>query len=80
MYGMGVAVGDYNNDGFPDIFITCVGQNRLFKNTGKGTFVEVTRAAGLSGKEAFSTSATWVRLRSRRPPRFVRLQLREMVA
>ena len=42
MYGMGVAVGDYNNDGFPDILITCVGQNRLFKNTGKGTFVDVT--------------------------------------
>ena len=38
MYGMGVAVGDYNNDGFPDIFITCVGQSRLFRNTGKGTF------------------------------------------
>src|SRR5258708_17234408 len=36
MYGMGVAVGDFNNDGYPDILITCVGQNRLFKNTGKG--------------------------------------------
>jgi hypothetical protein len=35
MYGMGVSVGDYNNDGFPDIFITCVGQSRLFRNTGK---------------------------------------------
>ena len=46
MYGMGVAVGDYNNDGFPDILITCVGQNRLFRNTGKGTFVDVTTAAG----------------------------------
>src|SRR5271170_7955790 len=34
MYGMGVAVGDYNNDGFPDILITCVGQNRLFRNNG----------------------------------------------
>ncbi len=43
MYGMGVAVGDYNNDGFPDILVTCVGQNRLFRNTGKGTFVDVTR-------------------------------------
>ncbi|MGH9703068.1 MAG: FG-GAP repeat domain-containing protein [Candidatus Acidiferrales bacterium] len=35
LYGMGVAVGDYNNDGFPDILITCVGQNRLFQNSGK---------------------------------------------
>ena len=39
LYGMGVAVGDYNNDGFPDILVTGVGQNRLFRNTGKGTFV-----------------------------------------
>src|ERR1700719_1351000 len=38
LYGMGVAVGDYDNDGFPDILITCVGQNRLFHNTGKRTF------------------------------------------
>ena len=60
MYGMGVAVGDFNNDGFPDIFVTCVGQNRLFRNTGKGTFVDVTRASGLGGREAFSTSAMWV--------------------
>ena len=45
---MGVAVGDYNNDGFPDILITCVGQNRLFRNTGKGTFVDVTKASGLA--------------------------------
>jgi hypothetical protein len=58
MYGMGVAVGDYNNDGHPDILITCVGQNRLFKNVG-GKFVDVTQAAGLGGREAFSTSALW---------------------
>ena len=56
---MGVAVGDYNNDGFPDIFITCVGENRLFKNTGKGTFVDVTKASGLGGRQSFSTSALW---------------------
>jgi hypothetical protein len=59
LYGMGVAVGDYNNDGFPDIFITCVGQSRLFQNTGKGTFVDVTRSTGLAGRQAFSTSALW---------------------
>ncbi len=59
MYGMGVAVGDYNNDGFPDIFISCVGQSRLFRNTGKGTFADVTKASGLQGRQGFSTSALW---------------------
>jgi hypothetical protein len=59
MYGMGVAVGDYNNDGYPDIFITCVGQSRLFRNTGKGTFIDATRAGGLMGRQGFSTSALW---------------------
>jgi hypothetical protein len=59
LYGMGVAVGDYNNDGFPDIYITCVGQSRLFRNTGKGTFEDVTKSAGLLGKLGFSTSAVW---------------------
>jgi enediyne biosynthesis protein E4 len=59
LYGMGVAVGDYNNDGFPDILITCVGQNRLFRNTGKGTFVDVTKSSGLGNRLAFSTSALW---------------------
>ena len=59
MYGMGVAVGDYDNDGFPDIFITCVGQSRLFHNTGKGTFVDVTRSSGLFSRQGLSTSALW---------------------
>jgi hypothetical protein len=59
IYGMGVAVGDYNNDGFPDILITCVGQNRLFQNTGKGTFIDVTDSSGLGKRMAFSTSALW---------------------
>jgi hypothetical protein len=59
MYGMGVAVGDYDNDGFPDILITCVGQNRLFHNTGKGTFVDVTTASGLGKRPGLSTSALW---------------------
>ncbi len=59
MYGMGIAVGDYDNDGYPDILVTCVGQNILFKNTGKGTFRDVTKANGLGGRQAFSTSALW---------------------
>jgi hypothetical protein len=59
MYGMGVAVGDYNNDGFPDILVTAVGQNRLFQNNGRGRFVDVTEKAGLGGRSAFSTSAMW---------------------
>jgi hypothetical protein len=59
MYGMGVAVGDYNNDGYPDVLITCVGQNRLFQNTGNGRFVEITKSSGLAGREALSTSALW---------------------
>jgi enediyne biosynthesis protein E4 len=59
MYGMGVAIADYDNDGFPDVLITAVGQNRLFRNTGKGRFVDVTEKAGLGGRTAFSTSAVW---------------------
>ena len=59
LYGMGVAAGDYNNDGFPDIFISCVGQSRLFRNTGKGTFIDETKASGLLQRQGFSTSALW---------------------
>ncbi len=59
MYGMGVAVGDYNNDGFPDIFVSCVGQSRMFRNTGKGTFIDATKSCGLLGHTGFSTSALW---------------------
>jgi enediyne biosynthesis protein E4 len=66
MYGMGVAVGDYNNDGFPDILITCVGQNRLFRNTGKGTFVDVTTASGLGKARGIQHVGVVVRLRPRR--------------
>ncbi len=60
MYGMGVAVGDYDNDGFDDLFITALGQNRLFHNNGNGTFTDVTQKAGLSGPHGLSTSAAWV--------------------
>jgi hypothetical protein len=60
MYGMGVAVGDFNNDGYDDIFITALGQNHLFRNNGDGTFTDVTKVAGLWGPIEFSTSAAWV--------------------
>jgi enediyne biosynthesis protein E4 len=59
IYGMGVAIADYNNDGFPDILITAVGQNRLFQNTGRGTFLDVTQKSGLGDRKGFSTSALW---------------------
>ncbi len=60
MYGMGVAVGDFDNDGYDDIFITALGQSHLFHNNGDGTFTDVTKKAGLWGPKEFSTSAAWV--------------------
>jgi enediyne biosynthesis protein E4 len=60
MYGMGVAVGDYDNDGYDDVFITALGQNHLFHNNHNGTFADVTRQAGMWGANEFSTSAAWV--------------------
>ncbi|MCW5966340.1 MAG: VCBS repeat-containing protein, partial [Bryobacterales bacterium] len=60
MYALGVAVGDFDNNGFPDIYVTCVGQSRLFANQGKGVFRDVTQKAGLGNRKAFSTSAAWV--------------------
>jgi enediyne biosynthesis protein E4 len=60
LQGMGVAIGDYDNDGYDDIFITALGQNHLFHNNGNGTFTDVTKKAGLWGPNEFSTSAAWV--------------------
>jgi enediyne biosynthesis protein E4 len=58
MYGIGVAVADYDNDGNDDIFVTCVGPNRLFRNLGNGKFADVTARAGLN-EPGFSSSAAW---------------------
>jgi len=59
MYGMGVAVGDYNNDGFDDVYVTCVGPNHLLKNNGNGTFSDVTTNAGVSDPR-WSTGASFL--------------------
>ena len=59
MYGMGCAVGDYDNDGYDDIYITALGHNYLFHNQRNGTFKDVTKQAGV-GSGGFSTSAAWV--------------------
>jgi len=47
-YGMGVAVGDYDNDGYPDIYVTNYGKNTLYHNNGDGTFTDVTEKAGVA--------------------------------
>lgn len=61
LYGMGVAVGDYDNDGKTDIFITAVGGNRLFHNLGGGKFADSTREAGVGGSSnGWSTCAAWL--------------------
>jgi hypothetical protein len=57
-WGQGVAVGDYDNDGFPDIYLTFYGQNVLFHNNGDGTFTDVTAKAGVAAG-GWSTSAAW---------------------
>jgi len=60
VYGQGAALGDYDNDGNVDVFISTVGSNRLFRNLGNGQFMDVTKAAGIAGSEtAWSTSCGW---------------------
>jgi len=60
-YGMGVAVGDYDNDGYEDLYVTALGGNKLYHNNGNGTFTDVTEKAGVAGS-GWSTSAAWVDL------------------
>src|SRR5215469_7950189 len=57
-FGMGIAVGDYDNDGFPDLFITAYGRCLLYHNNGDGTFTDVTAKAGVA-TPGWTTSAVW---------------------
>jgi hypothetical protein len=58
-YSTGVAVGDYDNDGYEDLFVAGYGRNTLYHNNGDGTFTDVTENAGVAGS-GWSTSAAWV--------------------
>lgn len=57
-FGMGVAVGDYNNDGFPDMFVSAYGRSTLYHNNGNGRFTDITEKAGLVFPN-WATSAVW---------------------
>jgi hypothetical protein len=58
-YGQGVAVGDYDNDGYPDLYVTGYGRAILYHNNGDGTFTDVTAKAGVADEGGWSTSAGW---------------------
>lgn len=58
-YGMGAAVGDYDNDGYPDIFITGFPSSALFHNNRNGTFTEVTVKSGVRNEDRWAASAAW---------------------
>ncbi len=58
-WGMGAAVGDYNNDGWPDLLVTCFGGVVLYRNNGDGTFTDVTRQAGLSQDSGWATGGAF---------------------
>jgi|HubBroStandDraft_4_1064222.scaffolds.fasta_scaffold06029_3 hypothetical protein len=57
-YGMGAAVGDYNSDGFPDLYVTQYGRSILYRNNGDGTFADVTEKAGVAAP-GWASSAVW---------------------
>src|SRR5665811_1557364 len=59
MYGMGVAIADYDNDGREDVYITALEGDRLFHNLGNGKFADVTKAAGIQNAN-FGASAAWL--------------------
>ncbi len=58
-WAMGASVGDYNNDGWPDLLVTCFGGVVLYRNNGDGTFTDVTKSTGLSGDHGWATGAAF---------------------
>ncbi len=58
-WAMGAVVGDYNNDGWPDLLVTCFGGVVLYRNNGDGTFTDVTKQAGLSNDSQWATGAAF---------------------
>ncbi|MHB8525085.1 MAG: CRTAC1 family protein [Candidatus Acidiferrales bacterium] len=58
-WAMGAVVGDYNNDGWPDLLVTCFGGVVLYRNNGDGTFTDVTKRAGLSSDSGWATGAAF---------------------
>jgi len=58
-YGQGVAVGDFDNDGYPDLYVTGYGRAILYHNNGNGTFTDVTAKSGVADEGGWSTSAGW---------------------
>jgi enediyne biosynthesis protein E4 len=58
-YGQGVAVGDFDNDGYPDLYVTGYGRGILYHNNGNGTFTDVTEKSGVADEGEWSTSAGW---------------------
>ena len=61
LQGMSATAGDFDNDGLPDLYVTCVGTNHLFHNRGRGRFEDVTDLAGVGGEDnTWSTGGTWI--------------------
>jgi len=59
-YSMGITVGDFNNDSYPDIYVSNYGPNTLYKNNGNGTFSDVTKRAGVGGGTECSVGSVWL--------------------
>ena len=59
LFGMGVAVGDYDNDGYPDLFVLGYGRSILYHNNGNGTFTDVTKTSGVENTGRWASSAAW---------------------